>query len=189
MCYFLFLIFSTVLFSHHKYSHQRTIMLCSCLLSARASHLLPVCQLSAPTSPPAAIRIKMLWTCRPLLLADLTRLTQKVIGTCFRSAPVPFSPPLLVSWLRLVYLLTVAPIFLYFRPQNESENSMFGFGAGQYSGSGWLCLTCWHRRASLQPAQASLHRGDTPAPLCLFAQSSMNINIGSRRAKCCTAPG
>lgn len=147
MCYFILLIFSPVLFSHHKYSHQRTIMLCSCLLSARASHLLPVCQLSAPTSPPAAIRIKMLWTCRPLLLADLTR----------RDSPrafswpwegnwnmLPFStsaffPPVALFLTQIGLFVDCCSYFLDFRSRNESENSMFGFGAGQYSGSGWLC--------------------------------------------------
>lgn len=201
MCYFIFLIFSTVLFSHHKYSHQRTIMLCSCLLSARASHLLPVCQLSAPTSPPAAIRIKMLWTCRPLLLADMTRRDspwlasrffldhERVIGTCFRSAPVPFFPPLLFSWLRLVYLLTVAPIFWTSGPEMKVKT---------------VCLDS--ERAStvvlgdfVKPAGIGEHQCSQRRPLCtggtLLPCSACSLSLpwtstsAAGGPKCCTAPG
>lgn len=78
--------------------------------------------------------------------------------------------------------------FLDFRSRNENWKKHVWIRSEPVQ-CGWLCLTCWHRRASLRPAQASLHQGDTPALLCLFAQPTMNINISSRRAKCCTAPG
>ena len=66
-----------------------------------------------------------------------TRLTlrldrEKVTGTCFPSAPVPFLPPVAI-FLTQIGLLTVAPIFWTSGPEMKTERSMFGFGASQYS--------------------------------------------------------
>lgn len=189
MCYFLFLIFSTVLFSHHKYSHQRTIMLCSCLLSARASHLLPVCQLSAPTEK-CCERVGL---CSSQTSLAATRLAlfldhERVIGTCFRSAPVPFFPPLLFSWLRLVYLLTVAPIFWTSGPEMKVKT---------------VCLDS--ERAStvvlgdfVKPAGIGEHQCSQRRPLCtggtLLPCSACSLSLpwtstsAAGGPKCCTAP-